>query len=197
MIENKYQNRVSNEWRRTVESIFHNLIVKRTFKMNALNSIILWQIFSIFASSHSATFEQENYIVGGSASGPGQFPFVASLRTLFNVHQCGGCIISNRWILTSAHCTWHGRPNLLLVAIGAHTQSDGYIYRIDTVAIHPNYNPEGVVNDIALIRTINEIAFISGRIQPAQLPGFDLTEGGRITAYLAGWGFIQVNNFKQ
>lgn len=165
--------------------------------MNALNSVILWQIFSIFAISHVATFENENYIVGGSTSGPGQFPFVASLRTMFNRHQCGGCILSNRWIISSGHCTWNRRPGILLVATGAHTQSDGYIHRVDTIVMHPNYNPNGVVNDISLIRTVNEIVFISGRVQPAPLPGHDLTEGGRITVYLAGWGYIQVNNFKQ
>lgn len=64
--------------------------------MSTLNQITRRrQIILIFSIPllHLTVIEKENYIVGGSTSGPGQLSFLASLRTIFNTHQCGGCII--------------------------------------------------------------------------------------------------------
>lgn len=42
-------------------------------------------------------------IVGGADATTGQFPYQISLR-LTNIHNCGGSIIDNQWILTAGHC---------------------------------------------------------------------------------------------
>ncbi len=47
--------------------------------------------------------EWEGRIVGGHTANPGQFPFIASLRTNSNFHFCGGSIISDRWVVSAAH----------------------------------------------------------------------------------------------
>lgn len=44
-----------------------------------------------------------NRVVNGSEAGDGQFPYQISLRR-FELHHCGGSIITRRFILTAAHC---------------------------------------------------------------------------------------------
>lgn len=42
-------------------------------------------------------------VIGGSDAQEGQFPYQISLR-VGGEHVCGGTIISNKFILTAAHC---------------------------------------------------------------------------------------------
>lgn len=45
----------------------------------------------------------QDRVIGGSDAQKGQFPFQISLR-VGGSHVCGGTIITNKFILTAAHC---------------------------------------------------------------------------------------------
>lgn len=55
-----------------------------------------------------ATGRPTNRIVNGLDASQGQFPYQISLRKN-SMHHCGGSIITNRFILTAAHCVGENR----------------------------------------------------------------------------------------
>ncbi|XP_053594605.1 chymotrypsin-2 [Microplitis demolitor] len=47
--------------------------------------------------------KSQTRVVGGQNSSDGEFPYIVSIR-FRNIHVCGGTIVSNRYILSAAHC---------------------------------------------------------------------------------------------
>lgn len=158
-------------------------------------------VLALFACVAVATCtidtEAENFIVGGQTARQHQFPFLVSLRNAFNNgHFCGGAIISNRWILSAAHCTQqqNSRPQNVHVWAGAHGRTDGVRYPTDAIVNHPQYRGHPFfLNDICVLRTAQIIQFVQGRIVPARLPTQDYTDGQRHQVWIAGWGQTGVN----
>lgn len=170
----------------------------KAFKMIGIKLAFGILICYILAASCSEVIESEtkisNYIVGGRNALPGQFPFMVALRTRRNQHRCGGCIISNRWILSAAHCTDNtfANPQNTIAVVGAHGRIDGVSHDLEAVVNHPRFNGEFLLNDVCVLRTVREIKFVQGRIVPARLPTADYPDGMRIPVWIAGWGLTQV-----
>lgn len=107
-------------------------------------------------------------IVGGQFAVPNQFPFMAVVHRLVGngmTSQCGGTIISSRWVLTAGHCVAHG-PSQFLVVFGIcnKTGIDYSTYNGPGVAmltnkaiLHPNY--QTTLNDIGLLYMPRNIPF--------------------------------------
>jgi len=52
---------------------------------------------------HVPLNEQANRITNGNTAASGQFPWQVAL-VINGASFCGGSLISNRWVLTAAHC---------------------------------------------------------------------------------------------
>ena len=105
--------------------------------------------------AESASDEVDLNIVGGKNS-PVQ-PFFASLRSDNSPagQWCGGTFISDRIIVSAAHC-FHGMlVKNLKVAIGetrnAANQTTKRRAKIERILVHPDYDPATQKNDIALL----------------------------------------------
>lgn len=163
--------------------------------MVAIKQVICFlSCFVIVSCSDAAEINADNYIAGGRAARPGQFPFIAGFRTLANQHICGGVIISNRWILTTAQCA-NGRqnqPQNHMAVVGSHTGRDGTPYNLELIRIHPRFNLRFLTNNIALLRTARDIQFVQGRITPIRLPNNDFNGEQRTAVWTAGWGLTKV-----
>lgn len=57
------------------------------------------------ANLENLQLEPSPRIVSGSSALPGQFPYVVSVR-VGGQHSCGGTIISQKNVLTAAHCVY-------------------------------------------------------------------------------------------
>lgn len=139
----------------------------------------------------------EPRIVGGQKAGIGQFKYQGCLRTrLTKQYLCGAAIISNRFLLTAAHCTdgLYQHTGMIVAVVGAmHRYKDGVTMKVDKITTHNEYNFRLLLHDISLIRTADEIIF-SPTVQPIALPKDDLPKNGNARVVLTGWGRISVSN---
>lgn len=105
------------------------------------------------AKFHSRTyFGNDDKIVAGTPVTEAKDRAYMAL-VLGSQNDCSGSILSDRWILTAAHCAeWHEDAPVLVT--GADTSS-GTQYRTKRVVMHPKYKPDPTSGfttfDIALI----------------------------------------------
>lgn len=165
----------------------------------ALFAILAVVIGSAVSSRLASPAEKtnEDRIVGGATAKPGQFPYIASLRGPIRLpngaviigHLCGGSIISDRWILTAAHCTQSVNSKPVIYLGAHHIKNDGEKYTSDRIVNHPAFDRPNLRNDISLLRTNKKIQF-SATVKPIPLRKAFVVKGTAST--VSGWGEMQV-----
>ncbi|CRK90893.1 CLUMA_CG004582, isoform A [Clunio marinus] len=133
-------------------------------------------------------------IVGGQEASPGAHPYQAAVLMRFGggTGLCGGSVISNRVVLTAAHCPINSLDSQII--LGAHNRLviEGTQHRQTIPSanyrLHANYNPSNLNNDIATMIT-NAVIPMSARIQSSVLPPVGNAElfAGEM-ATVSGWG---------
>jgi len=113
--------------------------------------------------------------------------------------SCGGSVVSHNWVITAGHCVFGntGAPQNFAIKAGVHDQTcnaNTCRTQVDVSAIylHPQYNSNTLVNDIALIRLATPLTY-GTTIQPVCLPSTDASVIVEPNfTWTTGWGTTRV-----
>lgn len=164
------------------------------FTFSAVLAVIIVTCES-FRLNSIAENNVEGLIVNGETAKRDQFPFMVSLsvpgtasREPGWIHECGGSLLSDRWILSAFYCTRNSMLSQLVIVVGAHQINDGKAYYLDQIVNHPESTFPMGRNDISLLRTSETIKF-NNFVRPIRLSKAFVGVGVR--SIVSGWGFVR------
>lgn len=145
-------------------------------------------------------------IVGGRDAVENEFPYVVSIRRAEMeiilgdpYHVCGGSIINANTVLTAGHCLYDPFGNHLtqpysyfvvagILRMFTDSQNAKY-FAVVEIYSHPAFDPETLINDIAIFKVAPEFTFDLPNIQPISIDYNQDIEEGR-TCSVHGWGTL-------
>ncbi|XP_055301508.1 chymotrypsin-1-like [Sitodiplosis mosellana] len=126
-------------------------------------------------------------IVGGVDAEDGAAPFQCSLQ-LNETHFCGCAIISDKWVVTAAHCVVGETAENLEVYVGSNDwKIGGTSYRVAEIIVHEELS-SFFANDIAVIRVQGSIT-LNDKVQTIEYSSEEVPDGAVLQ--LTGWGRLQ------
>lgn len=145
----------------------------------------------------STAYKIEPKIVKGFSSEVGQFSYFVHLKIYVDENHegdfiCGGSLITERFILTAAHCVYYALR--VLVVLGAYDlrksiEPGRKVYSVlyRDVFIHPSYDPTQFLNDVALIQLPQAVTF-NYRISKILFPNIQSTYKTNEAVVAMGFG---------
>ncbi|KAM6040213.1 transmembrane protease serine 9 isoform 2-T2 [Theristicus caerulescens] len=133
-------------------------------------------------------------IVGGSEASRGEFPWQVSLREN-NEHFCGAAILTEKWLVSAAHCFTEFQDPAMWAAYTGTTSlrgSDGGAVKmgIRRIILHPSYNTDTADYDVAVLELKRPVTFTK-YIQPVCLPDAGHHFPTSKKCLISGWGYLK------
>nr|XP_029715104.1 chymotrypsin-like protease CTRL-1 [Aedes albopictus] len=116
-------------------------------------------------------------IFNGEKAEQNQFPWMVLLKNKKGGFFCGGTLITNRFVLTVAHCVLANKIKFVTLGnINISKNNDHHLndkngagtdkpqnIEVNEVIIHPEYKSRRKLNDIAILRLEKEVSFSESR----------------------------------
>ncbi|XP_062994966.1 suppressor of tumorigenicity 14 protein [Elgaria multicarinata webbii] len=148
-------------------------------------------------------YNQQVRVVGGKDSAVGEWPWQVSLHAKDEGHVCGASLISEKWLVTAAHCfreinsIRYNDPKLWTAYMGLLDQrnrTNNFVQKrsIKSIIRHPYFNDYTFDYDIAVMELASAVTFTK-QIRPICLPdaSHDFPAGKSI--WVTGWGATKEN----
>ncbi|XP_071865936.1 trypsin-1 isoform X1 [Bombus fervidus] len=137
------------------------------------------------------TLKSQSKLVGGRPADPTKWPWMVAFLTTDNDYYCGGVLITDRHVLTAAHCVYNWRPQDIKVRLGEYDfatseETRAVDFTISEIRIHRDFVPDTFTNDIAIVKLYLPTVFDS-YIWPVCLPPIGQTFEYK-DAVITGWG---------
>jgi len=144
-------------------------------------------------------------VAGGQTAVHGSQPWTASIRVRGNLrsfHWCGAVLITDRHILTAAHCVEDYPKDVYAIRVGDWDQDVEDIgeqeFSIQAVNFHPEFNIGAYLNNDIAVVTIKlnngrGVQF-SDKVVPACLPEPSATYNPGMECSISGWGSLGQNS---
>ncbi|XP_076759193.1 proclotting enzyme [Xylocopa sonorina] len=137
------------------------------------------------------TSKNRNRLVGGRPTSPTEWPWMVALLRRNQTQYCGGVLITDRHVLTAAHCVYSFNLRDIIVRLGEYDfttteETTAIDFAISEVRVHQDFNLITLENDIAIIKMHRPTVFDS-YIWPVCLPPVDETFENKI-GVVTGWG---------
>uniref|UniRef100_A0A7G3AZU5 trypsin n=1 Tax=Lutzomyia longipalpis TaxID=7200 RepID=A0A7G3AZU5_LUTLO len=144
----------------------------------------------LFLNVNAASLRQPIHkIVGGIAVNIEDFPHQVSI-IYNNTHICGGSIISDKFILSAAHCyIYIGPTNNFQVRVGStNSTAGGTLYTVKDIHAHTSYNETTYDYDFSIFELNDTIALDNVTSRVVRLTEINeyLPNGSNLT--ISGWG---------
>lgn len=136
-------------------------------------------LFSHILDQSLSEHIRQKRLVGGKQTEIKCYPFMVSIQLYYGL-TCGGTILTSKWVLTAAHCTWvkdedesHPARHLLVMAgctnwIPRNEVRTRQTSRVLSIHTHPEFKITHAFNDISLLKL--QIPFtLSENIRPVTL----------------------------
>ncbi|CAI9718205.1 S1 type peptidase [Octopus vulgaris] len=150
-----------------------------------MERIILAVLLTVIASCSAKPKEQ---IVGGSNAQQCEFPHMVfvDIKTKNSGSLCGGTLISDKWVLTAAHCVKGDVVKVEANFGSTHKFNASKVIKVKQWIPHPKYRKTNtVINDVAVLELAEKVPFTKC-IAPLALPNKGDTFNG--TCIAVGWG---------
>ncbi|XP_035729180.1 serine protease 53-like [Vespa mandarinia] len=127
----------------------------------------------------------DNRIVGGQSVSILDHPYQASLLFQYE-HLCGASVISQKWVITAAHCMQF-QPYFYLVSVGSNATKRGIRYAVTRIVSHPMFDPITLNYDVSLLEVEGTI-YLSNKVKPIKLTFVEPKYG---FMNVTGWGSLK------
>ncbi|XP_054479655.1 coagulation factor VII [Anoplopoma fimbria] len=138
-------------------------------------------------------------VINGETCPKGLCPWQALIRDR-KVFTCGAIVLSDRWLLTAAHCVWRKPAAFFNVTVGEHdldkVEGTEQSRRVVKVLIHHGYNKTSSDSDLALLKMHRPVKlgqFVVPICLPAKNSTFSRTLATIRQSTVSGWGRLSAH----
>ncbi|KAI8441972.1 hypothetical protein MSG28_005642 [Choristoneura fumiferana] len=156
--------------------------------MASLRFVLVFALCSFYGGTRAEDTSEGLTIIGGHNVSITDAPYMAALYSK-GKFVCGGTIIHDMFVLTSAHCVRNSiKPRKVIIgADRLKADDDKVVIGVKEEFCHENYHPDPETNDICLLKLYKPIPF-GPKIAKVDLPSQDFQIPGGLLVNVTGWG---------